>query len=334
MPEPDAVKLHGMTSPPGTVIEQAAAWLVRWHEGGLDAGERQALERWCAQSTEHRRAWSAAMELQQAFGQLPAAPALRALQRRRLSRRGLLQAGASTLVAAPAVWLAVQELPWARWNAAHRTTVGERREIVMADGSRIVLNTQTALDVIDTAEQRGVVLHAGEILIETGADGGRRRPFVVRTAQGLIQALGTRFVVREAEAAGDARAAAFTAVQVLEHAVRLQPLDGSAPLQLQAGEQGRLFRHRTEGPSPVAAGTGAWARGQIVADGATLADFVAELSRYRSGVLRCDPAVASLRISGVFQTGETDRALSILEETLPVRVSGRTRYWMTVVPRD
>jgi transmembrane sensor len=68
----------------------------------------------------------------------------------------------------------------------------------------------------------------------------------------------------------------------------------------------------------------------LYAEEMRLADMLAEVARYRSGVLRCDPAVAQLRVSGVFQLDDTDRILAVLAQTLPVRVDARTRYWVTV----
>ncbi|KAG0759335.1 hypothetical protein G6F57_017955 [Rhizopus arrhizus] len=62
--------------------------------------------------------------------------------------------------------------------------------------------------------------------------------------------------------------------------------------------------------------------------------FVAELARYRSGLLRCDPAVADLRVSGVFSLRDTDRALDNLTRGLPVTVAYRSRYWVTVRAAD
>jgi len=65
-----------------------------------------------------------------------------------------------------------------------------------------------------------------------------------------------------------------------------------------------------------------------------LEDFTAELARYRSGVVRCDPAVADLRVSGVFSLRDTDRALENLTRGLPVDVVYRTRYWVTLRAAD
>jgi transmembrane sensor len=50
-------------------------------------------------------------------------------------------------------------------------------------------------------------------------------------------------------------------------------------------------------------------------------------------VIRCDPAVAGLRVSGVFRLDDTDAVLAIVAETLGVRVVSRTRYWVTVTAR-
>ncbi|MCM8565948.1 hypothetical protein [Thauera linaloolentis] len=74
----------------------------------------------------------------------------------------------------------------------------------------------------------------------------------------------------------------------------------------------------------------AWTDGVLVARQMRLADAVAEIGRYRSGWLRCDPAVADWRISGVFQLGDTDLALAALGEALPLRIRHYSRYWVMV----
>jgi len=73
-------------------------------------------------------------------------------------------------------------------------------------------------------------------------------------------------------------------------------------------------------------------KGQLIADNQRLSEFLAEVARYRSGIIRVDPAVADLRISGVFQLKNTDQILSSLAGTLPVRISRMTGYWVTVTP--
>ena len=72
--------------------------------------------------------------------------------------------------------------------------------------------------------------------------------------------------------------------------------------------------------------------GVLVARDMRLDEFVAEFDRQRHGVLRCDPAVAALRISGVFPLDDSERALAALARTLPVQVIYRTRWWVTLAP--
>ena len=74
----------------------------------------------------------------------------------------------------------------------------------------------------------------------------------------------------------------------------------------------------------------AWSRGVLVAENMRVADFLEELGRYRAGFLRCDPAVADWRVTGVFSVLDTDRALRNLMLGLPLAVNYRTPYWVTV----
>lgn len=76
-----------------------------------------------------------------------------------------------------------------------------------------------------------------------------------------------------------------------------------------------------------------WARGVLAVEDLRLDEFLAELSRYRPGWIRCEPAVAGLRLSGAFMLNDTDAVLDNLARLLPVRVLERTRYWITVAPR-
>lgn len=82
-------------------------------------------------------------------------------------------------------------------------------------------------------------------------------------------------------------------------------------------------------PQPLDANADGWARGQLVAADMPLGEFLDELARYRPGVLRCAPEVASLRLSGVYPLHDTDRVLAALPSVLPVQVRVRP-WWVTV----
>lgn len=248
----------------------------------------------------------------------------------RADRRAAVKTLALLLTAAPAGWLAWRASPAREWLADHRTATGERRELRLPDGTRLQLNTATALDVAYGDTLRLVRLRAGEILIDTAPDrvpaaDPAYRPFVVETAQGRLRALGTRFVVRQLEGGR-------SHVAVLEGAVEVRPGDASgAPVVLRAGEQAGFSASAVGEVTAAGPQADDWSRGVLRAQNMRLHDFLAELGRYRPGVLRCDPAVADLRVSGVFQLGDTGPVLDSLPQALPVDVLFRTRYWVTVV---
>lgn len=306
------------------ILKQAMQWQVTLWSGEVSDAERDGLRRWLAEDPEHARAWEQVTRLDarlQVLASPAAAQALRAprmpssARRRMLCAAGFLSGGSLAL-------LAVSETPqWQLTMADHGTRRGQRRQIALPDGTRVMLNTATAIDVRFDGGLRRVVLRTGEILVATATDVAR--PFAVQTAQGLVRAIGTRFTVRQASDA--------SRVAVLEGAVEIHAngRDGP-PLRLDAG-QGTQFRHAAiDAPQALDAGAGAWERGLLVAQRMRLEDLLAELGRYRTGMLRCDPELRDLIVSGVYSLDDTDHALATLAQALRVRLQYATRYWVTV----
>lgn len=311
------------------ILEEAANWLMRLHAGAVTDADRAACALWRQQSPAHAQAWARAERLMATLGGLPPALALRALDRPASpARRAAVARLAGLLVAVPALWAISRATPWDRWLASEHTETGGQRQIRLADGTHVTLGAASAIDVRFDAGQRLVTLRAGEILIETAPDPAPvHRPFLVEVAQGRLEALGTRF---------DVRLQRDTArVAVLEGAVRVQPRAAppSASRILHAGDQADLTE-RAVGAIDTADDTvTAWTRGMLVADRMRLDDLAAELARYRSGVVRCDPVIAALPISGAFPIADTERTLAMLAATYPVDAVMRTGLWVTLVAR-
>lgn len=313
------------------IVEEAARWLVKVHEGGMSDQDRQALQAWRAQHSEHERVWQAADALARTMGSIPPQLGMTALTGgRRKQRRLMIKTLAVLLTTGPGAWL-VWRHGGAEWiaaeRAAYRTGTGQTRAIVLEDGSRVVLNVNSVLDVAYTEHGRVLLLRAGEIMVQTAKDAAGR-DFFVQTSHGTIRALGTRFLVLRQ--AGDDH----STVTVLEHAVEVRPLLAAPTTPATRVEAGRQLRFTASGTGELQAvprGSDAWIDGMLVADNMRLEDFLAELARYRSGVIHCLPEVANLRVSGVFRTDDTDQALATLEEALPIAVRLRTRYWVTVM---
>ncbi|GAA5232755.1 DUF4880 domain-containing protein [Verticiella sediminum] len=309
-------------------IRAAARWHVRLCDEGVRPEDIHAHQRWLDEHPIHAWAWRLVERLRGELNAVPAELSAHTLRtaatrdgRRQMRRRLLLVA---TL--AGGGWAGSRLVSWREWSADVRTGTGEQRSIVMADGSRLMLDTRSALDVRYGPAERALRLREGRVMIRTAADPHvPARPFVIDTPHGRLRALGTRFAVD----VGNEE----TKVSVFEHAVQIHPAGAaSRRVPLAAGWQCRFDARHVAPPRPLAPSDDAWMRGLLIVDAWPLVRLLQQLSRYRPGYLGCDPAVAELRISGAFPLSDTDRALDAVQRALPVRIRHRSRYWVTVEP--
>ncbi|NMY02027.1 FecR family protein [Pseudomonas sp. WS 5059] len=319
-------------SVPDGVLDQAIGWLVRIESSGATPEVLAACQRWRQADALHETAWQALQKIDAPFQSLAALPgsvALDTLERlnsgQRSRRQALKLLGMGLLASGVTGW-SLRDSTLVPWGADYATGVGERRQFLLADGTRLQLNTASTVDVQFSAQRRLITLRRGEIFIDTGKDSaapGGRRSFWVSSRHAQLQAIGTAFAVRD-EPNG-------TRLRVEDGVVAIH--GKGEPIQVAAGEQYLIDAsgsHRVEA-SPLNAS--AWTRGQLVAKRMRLHDLTAELARYRHGWLHCDPAVAQLEVSGVFQLDDIDRALSALGDSLPVRIERFTPLWTRVLAR-
>lgn len=314
-------------APDQILLAEAADWLITLHYEKPTAEDQAAFDRWRQQSAAHGAAWVRAEATLGAFAQVPAEVCKQTLSSApRRGRRRSLAMLASLLVAAPAGWLAWRELSWQQWMADEVTAAGEQRSIVLPDGTRLTLNTASAVAIRFTGAERRVRLLEGEILLTTHADPSPTyRPFLVQTRQGTVQALGTQFSVRRID--DDT-----TRVAVFEHAVAIRTVEG-ATRRLEAGSTADFSATDISPSSAVERSAALWERGMLLARNMRLADVLAEMARYRSGALLCDPAVAELRVSGALSLKDTDASLELLTQSLPLRIAPLARGGISVGPR-
>ena len=307
----------------------AAQWLVRLHGGALTPDEQQAFQAWRASDPAHETAWQRAELVCSTLASVP--PALRQTADaapQSPQRRAVLYGLAGLIAAGPVLWLASQSAPWQAWRAAIRTAKGEIRHMTLPDGTQLVLNTDTAIDVRFDDAARQVVLHAGEIHVATAHDAAvPARPFLVRSSNGAVRALGTHFSVRHL---GN-MLAPRTQVSVSEGAVEIQPGEARDALRrIDAGRQGSFDDRAVSALTPLAPHADAWLRGVLIAERMPLGELLEQVARYRYGVLRCDPALTALPVDGIFQLSDPDNILLLLQRSLPIRLAYRTRYWIIV----
>ena len=306
------------------VLAAAAHWHVELQCASADPA---ALQAWRDASAEHERAWQLLQRMDGQLATLPAAlaiPALQAAQRRRHAAGKIL----AVLVAAGggiALGQAgLQSGPWQALTASLRTAPGQRRHATLADGGRMEVNTDSAVDIDYSAARRRIRLHHGEIIITTASDA---RPFLVDTPHGVIRALGTRFGVR---CDGDG-----STVSVFEHAVEVRcAARPDAVRRLEAGQQLHFSDTGLAAVLAMPAHQDSWLRGMLVAADWPLQQLVAELARSRRGRLVCDAKVARRPVTGTYRLDDIDAVLESLCASHGLQVTYFTRYWATVSARS
>ena len=304
------------------LVREASRWLARLGRDDADDADRAACDAWRRADPDHERIWQRLLELDGVLRSVPPHAARGDLLARSapLSRRQVLGLGAVGLTLGALGYAGARDGLWQRQWADLASGVGDTARHTLADGTVLILNTDTALDVDFSAQGREIRLHRGEVLVITGH--GDNRPFRVRTRDGSVRPLGTRFTVRRTDR--------DTRVAVYQGAVSLRAGGQAPPVRLDAGQRAALRAGGVSAPRPLAEEAPGWQHGQLVAERMTVAAFAAELGRYRHGLVQYQPEVADLRVTGVFSLTNTDRALEALARALPVRVRHYTPLWVRI----
>ncbi|KJZ65265.1 FecR domain-containing protein [Pseudomonas fluorescens] len=299
-------------------VRAAAQWLALMESGAANDRDRANLQHWRDSHPSHEHAWQKAQLLRQRFTDLPSALAMASLDRPQTSRRTVLKRAVGAVALVPTAWLISRQLPLDVWRADLRTATGEGKKVQLADGSSLQLNTASAVDI--DLKNRRLTLVEGEIALNVpGAS-----PLTIQTRFGQVLASQSEVCVRQGQTG--------CKVSVLKGAVQLQPLRGPV-FSLRAGQQVSLQAMGAGRVEPFDVLAPGWRDGVLMAQNQPLGDFLRELSTYRPGLLRWEPELESLRVTGSFRLEDTDRILTLLAASLPLEVHRRTRYWVTLLPR-
>ena len=305
------------------LIDSATRWYVLLRSGQATAGDWKRYEQWRAADPRHD-ALCRQLETRLGVFQVPQAQGVsgKVLQQALeapSSRRHVLQVAlAGAGVAVGAAFLA-KPMGLTELTADIRTGTGERRTVTLDDGTELLLNAQSAADIQFTPQRRLVRLREGELLAKVASD--RLRPFLIQTEQTRLCAYGNRFLVREREGQGQ--------IVALNGAVEIDNGHGER-LQLAAGHEVHYDRSGF-GPIEISSsGATAWVDGFLQVRDRPLAEVIEALRPYHNGVLRLDPAVAELRVSGLYRLDNPQQILDTLARTLPIHITRRTGLWVTV----
>ncbi|MGU3536811.1 FecR family protein [Methylobacterium sp. A54F] len=284
------------------IYEEAAIWVARLSSSDATEADRKAFDVWRSADPAHAEAYAELDEWHRTLGRVPDPR-----ERKRGKPKGLAvlaaALGLSGLVAYETGLID-------RLRADAWTGVGGFETKMLADGSRVDLNTDTALALRYTLGERGVELLRGEAVFDVVPD--HDRPFVVRGSGLSVRAVGTRFYVR-ADGAPEPVGVAEGRVDAATEAGRATIGAGEIARR---GADDRLVAARGDVEKTIA-----WREAKLVASGQPLSAVLADLNRYRHGrIVLLDAALGARPFSGTLDLRDTDDALDVLATSMRLRI--------------
>lgn len=296
------------------IDQEAAKWVAKLNSGIVSAEDRQQFNAWVAQSPAHRQAFFAMRNHWQNLGQAAQQSPAPVPQRS--------QSGKPWMMAAASVLLVVSlTLAYPRLQDAVLadvlTATGERKTLSLEDGSTLHLNTETAVVIDFSPQQRTIRLLHGEAEVIVAHD--TSRPLVIVSGHHESKALGTDFSV--------ARIGETCTVTVFESIVQVSDHNNVIGL-LKPGEQ---LQVSDDSPQAIKIAVNlkeanAWRGGKLAFTARPLSSVIAEINRYRPGHLfLLNQTAASRPVSGVFDITKLDESLMAIADILglkPLQVHG------------
>ncbi|WP_320197534.1 FecR family protein [Agrobacterium sp. rho-13.3] len=298
------------------IVDQALDWAVLLKASGKPSVEtNNAFEAWLNENPNHKSAWEeisgiwASPEVLLASAglgnALPRNPPIPPRSRRGFSMRTRVRVGALAAATAAVVLIGGQPILNAvsiRWQADYRTDAGQLQEISLPDGSRMLLNTQSAVALDFEGNKRGVRLLKGEAWFDVVHDASR--PFHVAATFSDVEVKGTAFAV-------DVRAGVDTIVLERGAVVTRHEKPDIAPVNLQPGQMVRasstsLSEVTTFDPDEALG----WKDGRIILTGTPLRAALEQIGAYYQGkIITLNPSLANVTISGNYRIDNIEAAI-------------------------
>ena len=296
--------------------QQALDWFTRLRAENLGSDERAAFEAWRLQP-QNALAHAEVGQLWQAL-ELPARRVHKAdRERARTTRWPRYAAAACLLLAAGAAWLSVPALQ--NLGSDYATAAGERREVLLNDGSRLWLDSASVVDVDMQGATRTVQLRQGRLFADVVHDG---RPFVVLVDEAKVEVLGTRFSVSR-EARAD---------EVVLLSGRVQVSTPREQQLLAPGQRLTVHGERVGAPETVdAERLLAWRAGQLRVREVPLQQVLQQLAGYQGKRLVLLNEQAGQRlVSGSFNLDHADSAFDALVSSQQLQAHALLGHWLII----
>lgn len=300
---------------------QASDWLQRRDFWNWSEADRAALDAWLDECWANRVAF---YRLEAAWRKTDRLAALRKLfpsdQARTRNEKIIVflmrSAAACAVVALVSFGFLFKSTPQGK---TYSTSLGGRETVVLADGSQIELNTDTAIRVVEDADKRQVWLKKGEAFFQITHNSSR--PFVVWAANRQVTDLGTKFDIRQDNSRLE--------VSVMDGRVSVGSTL-STPAQSLVLSKGDVLVATAESmsvikkPEQKISKDLGWRHGTLVFDDVPLSQAIAELNRYSARrLVAADDATGRIRVSATFPTTGVDDFLQLAKSVLKLRIQQR-----------
>lgn len=329
--------------------ERAAEWCMRLAERHLNAEEQAAFDHWASADPRNARAFEEALAVWSSIDAISGAPeligyraeaveALRQVNARRWSRGMPLGWRWPLVVAACLAFVVLAALFYIDRHSTHyETDIGERRVILLTDGSRLTLDAASHVDVRLTKEKRSIELLAGRAKFDVAHD--PLRPFSVRTNNHVTVATGTTFSVELLP--NEVRVVLYEGeVEIINQPDKSAPPRNlrtpdaeaaSAPpppaLTLQPGKE--FIASTVSKASRVIEAdmmrSQSWESGLLIFEGEPLALAAERMNRYaKERIVIQDRHAASYGVSGVFEAGNSEAFVEGVTTLYPIQVTRKS----------
>jgi len=318
----DHAQPHEESAQDDPVATAALDWFVRLRNAKAGATDPAAFVRWRDADPAHAEAYAELAALWTGMDALPSPLPNTAIWGKRVgvsSRwRALWIAGG--LAASLMLCFATPRL-WIDFTADMATSTGQVQNFALADGSRVTLDGDSAIDISMDAGARRIRLLRGRAWFAVAHEA---RSFTVAVGEGEVRDIGTAFEVTRRRDGGE--------VTVTQGIVALS-IAGHRAIRLTQGAGARFFdtgQSRVVATPSVPLG---WIRGRLQFVSTPVADVLDDLARRGAGrTLYIDEAIARRRLTGVVNLADPFAA----RDTILAKVNARGRRagpWLVVTSR-
>ncbi|WP_166425193.1 FecR domain-containing protein [Paraglaciecola sp. 20A4] len=323
------------------IKREASEWIARMEQDELTALDKTELNTWLAISPEHEKQLKRLAQLWDKMSEIGERSSSQEQSSEKQEKRTFFShrfaqlsyktaAFAALVLAIPIIFYLQGSLENTSKNGQYFTKIGEQKNIILTDGSELLLNTNSIVEVNYSRKQRNITLFQGEANFGVAPD--KSRPFTVKAGTGDVRALGTNFSVRL-----DGN---LVNVLVSHGTVRVR-----AKENIDGPFQADKTAYQDKNEVIVGAGNNVvfddvkvesveqesdksiakklyWRKGFLSFDDEPLSDVIAELSRYTNlNIVIADKSIQAMKVGGFYPIDNLETVFTTLELNLGLNVN-------------